>query len=183
MKPIYLFSLVKGVVLGVFLALGCLNTYSQIYNSAIHYYIKAGESLTSSSEIQIFQFDGYDMKYAADRLVVVQRNLESDPAYYEDKFLNLTPHYHYNSSVSTSKYEVYEGDWVGAMEYVQTGMFSYNWVQPKIGSNFVGFSNDLTTIVWWRQKKDSNSIIDKTYYKEISVDKLKPQPANYDFLE
>lgn len=167
-------------LLGVF-----CNVHSQIYNSGICYYIKAGSDLNSSSKIYIAKFSGERVVCWSYTKSEVTTKLRESPSYWENKLNKALQDpsncFKYNSSLSTSSKEVYSRIWKGEARYVQTGTFSWEWRSQTLGYTYKAFSMDTKSMIAWDEDK-SGDIKDKTYWIKIDVSELSPQAKNYDFL-
>lgn len=123
----------------------------------------------------------------------ISSKLHSDSSYWEDwmysKLQKADEPYEYDSSLSTSSYEVYKSPWRGQGDFVMTGYGDpYGAYGPsfgvtkgsRIGDYYRGISADGQTCITWRQRKNSNEVKDRTYWERVDPDKLNKDP--HDFL-
>lgn len=93
--------------------------------------------------------------------------------------------YKYCINTSTNKYKVYKLK-RSVQEYVPFGPFSpvpSHYETRYIGGYwFAAFSYDLNELITWYTTDSSNEPLDKTYYKRLNPDDLKPKEVDYDFL-
>lgn len=92
--------------------------------------------------------------------------------------------YIYNSQLTTTKYKVYESTWRGDPQANFTpgwGGGSWSWSKGSlIGSWYRALSSDNSTLITWRQKKNSDVVENKVYWERIEESTLNKDP--HDFL-
>ncbi len=169
---------------------------AQIYDSDVHYYIKAGDDMNSSTIVKIIKYNGSELKYTSAKLSDFLSKIGRNEDYYEDYLLNKGGKYKYNSSISTSSREVYEQKREGETQQRHTGQYNYVnlgmgitmpseiivFEKPLFGYNYYGVSPNADTIVYWQEDKNRSNVTNKTYWKEVQLEDLKPKAANRDFL-
>lgn len=168
------------------LLLGALNLEAQVYGC--YYFIPSGTELTGSTKIKIVYFSGNTMAYTDEYASTVSSKLSSNPSYWANTLKKELSRRRsensiitYNSSVSTSSYDVYRGETFGSQRYVQTGPFSYGWVQSKDGGHFFyAISKDKNTLIYWNEPAGSSDVRNKGYYDRIDEGMLKVDA--HDFL-
>lgn len=169
-----------------FFTLGTLNSIAQVYGC--YYFIPSGTELTGSTEVKIVYFSGNTMAYTNKSASTVSSKLSSNSSYWKNNLRNELSRRQsddssikYNSSVSTSSYDVYRGDTFGPQRFVQTGQFSYDWVQSKDGGHFFyAISKDKKTLIYWNEPKGTLEVRDKCYYNRIDESTLNVD--SHDFL-
>ncbi len=159
---------------------------AQIYGSSEYYYVPAGVNLTDNTQIYVVYFNGHRLVSTEKSRSFVVNKLSESSSYWlrEMKRILENPSNgsKYNSSLSTSAREVYENEWYGS----QTSSYdpysgSWTWNQPVLGKYFKAFSKDKSSMIMWRERKNSSTVQNKTYYKLVSKDELTPA-SNHDFL-
>lgn len=153
-----------------------------------YYFIKAGTELTESSKVTIVLFSGNELGYLTESAAVVSSKLSQNSSYWEDALRREISRrksdksqIQYDPGLSTSKYSVYKGDTFGQQRYVQTGPFSWEWVQNKDGGHhFYALSSDKNELIKWYESKGSNIPKDKVYYERVNENTFKV--GSHDFL-
>ena len=156
-----------------------INVQAQFYDSDIHYYIQSGEDLSNSSDVWMFSFNGQSAKCTKAKKSEVANKLEQSSIYWKSKLSNDLE---YDSEFSTSARTTYAGIKNGDLKYVQTGLFTWEWVVPVLGKWYAAFSNDKSEFIYFYVPKNSENVNGKTYWQEISVSDLMPKGVNKDFL-
>lgn len=156
-----------------------INVYAQFYDSDVHYYIKSGEDLSNSSDVYMFSFNGRSAKCTKAKKSEVANKLKQSSTYWKTKLSN---NLEYDSEFSTSARTTYAGKRYGDQKYVQTGTFTYDWVQPVVGKWYAAFSSDKSEFIYFYVLNNSENVNGKTYWQEVSVSDLMPKGVNKDFL-
>lgn len=158
---------------------------AQIYKGDVCYYVEAGSNISSSTTIYMVKFSGRRIVSESDSKSTVTEKLRESSSYYDkklDKLLESPKNgYDYNTSLSTSSKEVYSTESLGMPVLVQTGMFSWEWQQPKNGYIYKAFSKDAKSMITWFEN-NSGEIKSKSYYVKIDKSDLLPKAVNRDFL-
>ena len=160
---------------------------AELFDGSVHFYIKAGQSLTANTEITILYFDKNNSKIrvANVKKYEVSQNLQKDKEFYNNRDKHNWNSYggKYQPDLSTYSTDVY-----GQRSYTQRP-YTGQWypgcpMYENIPDNYFmyrGFAKDKSKFVWWREDLDGN-ILDKTHFIEVSIDDLLPKNINRDFL-
>lgn len=154
----------KRIIFLLFLAFVCNDLKAQIYRSEVCFYIRAGQSLTENTYITIVVFDGETINFLTKSKREVTAKLKESPDYWDNYMRNERLHsmpYNYNSDLSTYSREVY--------------------TSPS-GTAFMAFSTDLSSYIYWEQRRYSETIENKMHDKRIDKSELMPNEHLYDFL-
>ncbi len=159
----------------------------------LYYFVKSGTEVSSSTKIMMVYVSGSRCYSASKTASEISSKLHSDSSYWEDwmynKLQKASEPYEYDSSLSTSSYEVYKSPWRGQGDIVMTGYGDpYGAYGPsfgvtkgsRIGDYYRGISSDGQTCITWRQRKNSDEVKDRTYWERIDPDVLNKDP--HDFL-
>lgn len=162
-------------------------------SAQLYYFVKSGTNVQSNTKIMMVYVRGTKCYVTSKTASEISAKLHSNSSYWEDwmdKKLNKNSEpYEYDSSLSTSSYEVYKSPWRGQGDIVMSsygdpyGAYGLSFATtkgPRIGNYYKGISSDGQTCVSWRQKKNSNEVQNKTYYERIDADVLNRDP--HDFL-
>lgn len=177
-------------ILSLLICIFLLSAFSisaQVYGC--YYFIKSGTYLSETTDVTIVYFSGRECAYETKTAAEVSEKLSSNSSYWENylkkecsRRRNDDAVIKYDSSLSTSKYTVYKGESYGPQQYVQTGQFSYGWIQPKDGGHyFVAISKDKQSLILWRESAGSTIPSDKRYYERVNERRLKVDL--HDFLK
>ena len=156
-------------------------------NAQLYYCVKAGTELTPSTEIMLVYVSGNQCLVAADKASLISSKLYSDRYYWRSlmsqKLSDTKEPYVYDSSLSTTSYKVYKSKWRGNPQMIwDPGAFSARWTNGSLmGFHYRAISNDGKTIISWRQRENSQEVLDKIYYEIVSPDELNKNP--HDFLK
>lgn len=170
----------KKIILIVVMAFVTFCTYAQIYSSEACFYLEAGKDIESNSGWRVVYFKGTTANECGSiSLVSIKNELKNDRNYFENKLKNAVHKqngfvYHYNSSMSTTKREVYQK--------VEPSS-QYYWGGPIYAgyTQYFAFSKDKSSLITWREQNDK--ISDKHEYIRIDKSELLPKAINRDFLE
>lgn len=162
-------------------------------NAQLYYFVESGKEVTSSTTIMMVYVRGSKMYSASKTASEISSKLHSNSSYWEDwmrkKLRKDDEPYEYDSSLSTSSYNVYKSPWRGQGQIVMTGYGSpYGTYGPsfgmtkgsRFGDYYRGISSDGSTCITWRQSKDSDEVKGKTYWERVNPDILNQDP--HDFL-
>ena len=179
MKKVLMFILAMVMACGV--------AKAQLYGSDVYYYIPTGQSITNSTSVYVIYFDGRRCFAHEERRSTIVNKLNEDSRYYinyaKRTLENPDNGINYNASMSTSSRVVYQSEWYGSASFNYDPFSgSGNWNQPVLGYYYKAFSKDKSSMIGWRERKNSGSVESKTYYKQVDVKDLLPKAANHDFL-
>ena len=175
------------LILMAFNVLFTLQIKAELFDGSVHFYMKAGQSLTANTEITILYFDKYEdkVRVAYVKKYDVSQNLQKDKEIYNKSDKHRWS-YHggkYQPNLSTYSKDVYgersttqrpySGPWYPGCPYFEYTQNNYY--------NYWGFAKDKSSYIWWKEDLDGN-ILDRTYYMEVSIDDLLPKTVNRDFL-
>lgn len=162
-------------------------------NAQLYYFVKSGSNLSSSTRIMMVYVSGSRCYSASKTASEISAKLHSDSGYWENwMYGNLQKAdepFEYDSSLSTSSYEVYKSPWRGQGDIVMTGYGDpYGAYGPsfgvtkgsRIGDYYRAISSDGKTCITWRQRKNSDEVKDRTYWECVNPDVLNQDP--HDFL-
>lgn len=174
----------KRFIILLFLVFVCNDLKAQIYHSEVCFYIGAGESLTENTTIFMYSFDGQEIKWINKTKSEITTKLKESPDYWDDWVPNHGISAEYDSDLSTYSREVYTSTWKGQMTYYSnpSNIMDYGFYYPTIGTMYRAFSKDLSSFIFWKQRTDSETIVDKKHYKRIDKSELMPNENLYDFL-
>lgn len=175
------------------LFLMCTLGWAVCMNAQLYYFVKSGTDVTSSTKIMMVYVSGTRCYTTSKTASEISAKLNSDSSYWEDwmsnKLSKADEPYEYDSSLSTSSYEVYKSPWRGQGDFVMTGYGDpYGTYGPsfgvrkgsRIGYYYRGISSDGKTCITWRQRKNSNEVKNKTYWERVDPETLNRDP--HDFL-
>ncbi len=178
MKKILMF------ILALFMASG--TTKAQLYGSGLYYYIPVNQSLTDNTKVYIIYFDGNRCYANEERRSTIVYHLNENPNYYindaKRTLSNPDNGSKFDSSLSTSSRVVYKSTWYGAPQNVGTPSDPWRIHQPILGNYYKAFSKDKSSMIEWRERKNSGSVENKTYYTQVDNKDILPKAANHDFL-
>lgn len=155
----------------------------------LYYFVKSGTEVTSNTTIMLVYVSGSRLYYSATkRASEISSKLHSNSSYWEDYMYKLLQDddepYKYDSSLSTSSYDVYKSPWRGMGNMAMTsGAYGprFSYVKgSQIGDRYLGISSDGRTCITWRERKDSDEVLERTYWERIDTDILNKDP--HDFL-
>lgn len=174
-------------ILSLFVALAMANGVikAQLYGNDVFYYVPAGQSISDNTSIYIVFFSGRRICSSEVKRSTVIYKLSQDPHYYVDEArqsLEKGGGGKYNSSLSTSSRVVYENDWYGSPQNAGTPSDPWRIHQPLLGTYYRAFSKDKSSMIEWRERKNSGEVENKTYYKLVDLKEILPKAANHDFL-
>lgn len=148
-----------------------MSASAQIYSNEVCFY----QEVDDPAYIYAIKFD--NSKIFRDGKV--KQNLANSLYYYEDdaswNYARKNYHYEYDSQASTSKYEVYKDYCHGTVDLYGNMVLPAHW-------EYYAFSKDLSSCIFWRERKSDGSIFDKKHYIRISKEDLLPKAVNRDFL-
>lgn len=161
-------------------------------NAQLYYCVKAGTELTPSTSISLVYVSGNKCYVTKKTASEISSKLYSDRYYWRSwmsqKLSDANDpyiYYLYDSSLSTTSFTVYKSEWRGqAQANFTPNMWggSMNWTKGSlIGFYYRAISKDGKTIIGWRQRKNSEEVLDKSYYEIVSPDELNKDP--HDFLK
>lgn len=154
----------------------------------LYYFVKSGTEVTSNTTIKLVYVSGTRLYSDTKTASEISSKLHSNSSYWEDWMYKLLQkydeHYKYDSSLSTSSYDVYKCPWRGMGNMAMTSTpygprFSYV-KGSRIGDLYHGISSDGRTCITWKQRKDSDEVLERTYWERIDTDILNKDP--HDFL-
>ena len=155
----------------------------------LYYFVKSGTEVTSDTRILLVYVSGTRLYSSeANKASEISAKLHSNSSYWEDWMYKILQkydeHYKYDSSLSTSSYDVYKCPWRGMGNMALTnGVYgprlSY-FKGSQIGDLYYGISSDGRTCIKWKQRKDSDEVLERTYWERIDTDILNKDP--HDFL-
>lgn len=169
----------KKIIVFILLMLAC----QFAVNAQMYYFMKSGSDLSSKTSIKMVYINGLEGYMETKSASVISGKLYSDPTYWEDymekamKKKSKTILYKYDSSLSTASYDVYRKNMHGADQVVFPGS---TIIGSIIGYYYLGIGSDGKTIVTWEERKNTNNVINKTYWEIIDVNTLNQNP--HDFL-
>lgn len=162
-------------------------------NAQLYFFVKSGTDVTSSTKITMVYVSGTRCYCAGKTASEISSKLHSNPSYWEDwmyeKLQNDDEPYEYDSSLSTSSYDVYKSPWRGQGNLVMTGYGDpYGAYGPsfgvtngsRIGDYYHAISSDGQTRITWRQRENSDEVLDRTYWERLDPNILNKDP--HDFL-
>lgn len=162
-------------------------------NAQLYYFVKSGTDVSSKTKIMMVYVSGSLCYSTSKTASEISSKLHSDSSYWEDwmykRLQKADEPFEYDSSLSTGSYEVYKSPWRGQGDLVMTGYGDpYGAYGPsfgvtkgsRIGDYYRGISSDGQTCITWRQRKNSDEVIDRTYWERVDSDVLNQDP--HDFL-
>lgn len=162
-------------------------------NAQLYYFVKSGSDISSNTKIMMVYVSGLKCYSTSKTASEISSKLHSDSSYWEDwmseKLNKASEPFEYDSSLTTSSYEVYKSPWrgQGSIEMIGYGD-PYGAYGPsfgvtkgsRIGDYYRAISADGQTCITWRQKKNSDEVKDKSYWERVDPDTLNKDP--HDFL-
>lgn len=152
-------------------------------NAQLYYFVESGTNVSSNTKVMMVYVSGIKCYSTSKKASEISSKLYSDSSYWEDwmseRLSKADEPFEYDSSLSTSSYEVYSSPWRGEGQWVS----DFSWEKTKgsrIGDYYRGISSDGKTCIVWKQRKNSNEVLNKTYYESIDPDILNQDP--HDFL-
>jgi|GEM_PF-5894579 len=173
----------KYIVILLLLCMSTMSCYAQLY-----YFVKAGTELSSSTSVMLIYISGGKMYTTSKSASEISSKLNSNSSYWRnwmsEKLRNDDEPYEYDSQLTTSKYTVYKSTWRGDPQANFTpgwGGGSWSWSKGSlIGSYYRALSSDASTLITWRQRKNSDVVDNKVYWEVVDVSILNKDP--HDFL-
>lgn len=147
-------------------------------NAQLYYYVSAGSELMPSTEISLLYVSGGNCYCTVMKASEISSKLFTDKSYWKSwmsqKLSEANDPYVYDASLTTTSYTVYKRKW-----YSTDGYWSFSR-GSVIGNYYRAISRDGKTIIGWRQRKDSEEVLNKKYYEVIDPEELNKNP--HDFL-
>lgn len=164
---------------------------AQIANAQSQFFIKSTDELTSSTFVEIVYVDGLKLVVHSWKASEISGKLSND-SYYWDSVMRKrfsTPYYiyEYDSSLSTSKYDVYRKEYRDTSG-IQSQYYydNYGRLQTKFTPGpitayyFVALSSDGKSMIKWTQPVNSDEVRNKVYYDRVDESDLAID--SHDFL-
>lgn len=164
---------------------------AQIANAQSQFFIKSTDELTPSTSVTIVYVDGLKLVENPWLAREVSGKLSND-SYYWDSVMRKrcstsNEVYTYDSSLSTSKYEVYKKEYRDYRRAQQYQYYdSYGRLQfgfrpgPITAYYFVALSSDGKSMIKWMQPVNSDEVRNKVYYDRVDESDLAID--SHDFL-
>ena len=160
-------------------------------NGNVLYYLKSGTSLEDDSEILMCYIDGDDnLKVKTETKEKTTQNLSESEDYWDEYLESKGGLFKYDN-YSDSK-TVYSATWTGNSYSVIDPGGGYSletmtpptirWVTPHYGYLYISISDDKSTVMRWKVRKDSSEKIEKEHYTRVKKGELMPQGINDDFI-
>lgn len=160
-------------------------------NGNVLYYLKSGTSLEDDSKILMCYIDEDDnLKVNTETKEKTTQNLSESEDYWDEYLESKGGLFKYDT-YSDSK-TVYSAAWTGEPYSVIEPGGGYSletmtpptirWVTPHYGTYYISISDDKSTVIRWKVRKDSSEKMEKEHYTRVKKGELMPQGINDDFM-